>query len=1130
MADTVINAVIQLRRGTEAQWVAVADSFIPNPGEPCLTIDGDNKGQIKYGDGISTWGQLEYSTQNLNETVNSLVSAIGTKNESSSITANDIWSALEEIIQDYTNADNNINQNVSVISQNLANNYYTKTQTDNQIEDKISQAIVTVYKPAGSMLFENLPEPSSSLVGNVYDITNDFIANDNFVPTEVGQSYSSGTNVVCIEYESDNYKYDTLSTSLNLSEYSTTEEVQNMIQISQEQASEQLKEELIGTGDATSTTIKGAVLESKNYTDEKIQSFTPNLTSNNQSISITKEQSNVDLSVNCDNSTIGMVNGKLSSLVSIPKGGTSGQVLLKKSDSDFDCTWGDISETGYLVNQVVILSVENWQENDSKVTQTVDVAGITSETPTIVSPLYEYRDLVGQYGVCCSDQQTGTLTFTADSIPSGEIQYNIGIFNGSGSSASNLANDLQFDNSTVNLSQNVSNNFPVIQGENIDVLDIPYFSPADVEGMREITNFNLNYFQFYKENGRNKVKADFSFTISEENTGAGFCLGIEGVIGQNYNEYYEDKIFQFLTPINTETLSGQTIYPVYYLPPGSIVKTDSQETYSYESASMFLMNSVGCLVLILSLENGELATFPLGNFTVQFDIYVNNNFDVNKEFFVWDRMGGFYNNGLFYPNAEDKKVHFKLEASVKNSYFKTGVIVSSDLIQQYFDLNTEYVNENILINGNSGYPLTFEYIDENFQNNYLLSFQNTSGLSGTITLSIDIPVAKNYNYYSQEEITTLENAIQSLNTNKASVSLLENLITNNAKDIYFDNSLAQLPQVEEKNFPREGEEVDLSLQGTVFLSDSNFNQTPLTNNPSIKLYQQDYVSFCSFDITISLSENKPLIFTIPQPLIEFLQDTPITQVNNIIDFIVYTMSYPLKLGDAGTADYYITLPSGSIMKDGVDLGECYLGILSYNNIPTFFISTDKSFSFQNQVQAGEYVLKFNVPTGMIGSFIVSGILTDENTQNSFNLKVYPDWDANSLYFQTNLSSNSVDSNNRIVFKNYSISTTSYFDIQEETQSTNYEAYKQDNNIIINGQTGFSYLFTGGDDYDFNFYIAKISNQQFVELGVSAPYDIQINMPIQKTVSLWKLKDVTNVEQAIRSIKKLIDNLSSSSTT
>lgn len=52
---------IQLRHDTEENWLLVGDSFIPLAGEACLTTDGENKGKIKYGDGSSTWNQIEYS-------------------------------------------------------------------------------------------------------------------------------------------------------------------------------------------------------------------------------------------------------------------------------------------------------------------------------------------------------------------------------------------------------------------------------------------------------------------------------------------------------------------------------------------------------------------------------------------------------------------------------------------------------------------------------------------------------------------------------------------------------------------------------------------------------------------------------------------------------------------------------------------------------------------------------------------------------------------------------------------------------------------------------------------------------------------------------------------------------------
>lgn len=60
MAEKIIKTVIQVRRDTEANWLLHKD-VIPVSGEPCLTLDGDNAGQVKYGDGVTTWENLPYS-------------------------------------------------------------------------------------------------------------------------------------------------------------------------------------------------------------------------------------------------------------------------------------------------------------------------------------------------------------------------------------------------------------------------------------------------------------------------------------------------------------------------------------------------------------------------------------------------------------------------------------------------------------------------------------------------------------------------------------------------------------------------------------------------------------------------------------------------------------------------------------------------------------------------------------------------------------------------------------------------------------------------------------------------------------------------------------------------------------
>lgn len=57
MSETVLKTVLQLRRGTTAEWVENADC-IPAEGEPCLDLD---TGMIKYGDGVSKYSELKYA-------------------------------------------------------------------------------------------------------------------------------------------------------------------------------------------------------------------------------------------------------------------------------------------------------------------------------------------------------------------------------------------------------------------------------------------------------------------------------------------------------------------------------------------------------------------------------------------------------------------------------------------------------------------------------------------------------------------------------------------------------------------------------------------------------------------------------------------------------------------------------------------------------------------------------------------------------------------------------------------------------------------------------------------------------------------------------------------------------------
>ena len=60
MAETVLKTIIQLRRDTEAEWIENKNVVLAE-GEPALTTDGERAGQVKYGDGVTTWEHLPYS-------------------------------------------------------------------------------------------------------------------------------------------------------------------------------------------------------------------------------------------------------------------------------------------------------------------------------------------------------------------------------------------------------------------------------------------------------------------------------------------------------------------------------------------------------------------------------------------------------------------------------------------------------------------------------------------------------------------------------------------------------------------------------------------------------------------------------------------------------------------------------------------------------------------------------------------------------------------------------------------------------------------------------------------------------------------------------------------------------------
>lgn len=162
-------------------------------------------------------GDLTEDVLELQGKVSALETSVGTKEEESSITASNLWAAIEEVKAAYEAADSSINGKF--------NDYYNKTEADSKIDQKIATAISSTYKPAGSIMFSFLPTLGADQEGKVYNIIDAFTTTEDFVEG-ADNKYPAGTNVVCIDTDdARTYKWDVLAGFVDLSGYETTSSV-----------------------------------------------------------------------------------------------------------------------------------------------------------------------------------------------------------------------------------------------------------------------------------------------------------------------------------------------------------------------------------------------------------------------------------------------------------------------------------------------------------------------------------------------------------------------------------------------------------------------------------------------------------------------------------------------------------------------------------------------------------------------------------------------------------------------------------------------------------------------------------------------------------------------------------------
>lgn len=118
-----------------------------------------------------------------------------------------------------------VNIPVPTKTSDLTNN--SDFQTGTQVEVAINAKIGGVYTPKGTVTFANLPALSADNVGGVYNISDAFITTADFVEG-AGVSHAAGTNVAIVEPSEGVYKYDALSGAVDLSNYYTKLQIDEM--------------------------------------------------------------------------------------------------------------------------------------------------------------------------------------------------------------------------------------------------------------------------------------------------------------------------------------------------------------------------------------------------------------------------------------------------------------------------------------------------------------------------------------------------------------------------------------------------------------------------------------------------------------------------------------------------------------------------------------------------------------------------------------------------------------------------------------------------------------------------------------------------------------------------------------
>lgn len=123
------------------------------------------------------------------------------------VTAQADWNQKDEHAVDFVKNKPTIPEPVTV--DQIYDGTSANAQSGKAVKQAVDEAVSSVYKPAGSIAFAELPTLGASVLGNLYNITDAFTTTSDFVEGS-GVSYPANTNVGVIK-RNNNYYFDVMT-------------------------------------------------------------------------------------------------------------------------------------------------------------------------------------------------------------------------------------------------------------------------------------------------------------------------------------------------------------------------------------------------------------------------------------------------------------------------------------------------------------------------------------------------------------------------------------------------------------------------------------------------------------------------------------------------------------------------------------------------------------------------------------------------------------------------------------------------------------------------------------------------------------------------------------------------------